>query len=234
MKLEKKETMHLEQAKSYKETNCMQRKEAEDSLNEYASKIKWLPDGTDSLLHIGSRSGDVLFDYIFPLLPKNFKKIVGIEKSDAMVSYAVENYRHPKLFFEHADIANRHDVDKILTKFGQFDHVTTLCSLHWVMDQELAFKSIYDLLAPNGDILISMCQDHPLYQHYRDMMALEKWTDYRQEMLKSTSPYFTSTDPVKMLKNILEKAGFKDIQVELKDHQCHFDKQVFIGKYFSK
>lgn len=221
--------MHLKQAKCYNETNCLQRKEAEDTLNEHASKIKWLSDGTDSVLHVGSRSGDVLFDYVFPLLPKNFKKIVGIEKSDAMISYAVENYRHPKLFFEQADIVNRHDVNKILKKFGQFNHVSTLCSLHWVMDQELAFKNIFDLLVPNGDILISICQYHPIYEHYRDMMALEKWTNYRQAMLESISPYFATSDPVQMLKEILEKTGFDDVQVELKDHQCHFDKQVFIG-----
>lgn len=224
--------MYLDKAKCYYETNGMQRKDAEDSLSECASKINWLPDGTDSVLHIGSRSGDVLFDYIFPLLPKNFKKLVGIDRSDAMVSYAIENYRHPKLFFEQADIVNRSDVDKILRKFGQFDHITTLCSLHWVLDQELAFKSIIDLLTPNGDIFITMCQNHPLYQHYRDMMTLGKWNNYRQEMVESTSPYFGSSDPVKMLKATLEKAGFKDIRVEMKDRQFHYDKQVFIGKYF--
>lgn len=209
----------------------MQRKDAEDSLKESGSKIKWSADGIDSLLHIGSRSGDVLFDYVFPLIPKSFKKIVGVDKSDAMVSYAVENYRHPKLTFEQADIVNQRDIDKILSKFGQFDHITTLCSLHWVMNQELAFKNIYDLLAPNGDIFVTMCQDHPLYEHYRDMMALEKWSSYREQMIQSTSPYFGSSDPVKMLKEILEKAGFKDIQVELKERQFHYEKQVFIGKY---
>lgn len=223
--------MYLDKAKSYDETNCMQRKDAEDSLNEYASKIKWLPNGTDSVLHIGSRSGDVLFDYIFPLLPKNFKRIVGIDKSDTMVSYATENYRHPKLFFEQADIVDRRDIDKILREYGQFDHITTLCSLHWALNQELAFKNIFDLMAPNGDIFITMCQDHPLYQHYRDMMALEKWKNYRQQMVESTSPYFGSSDPVKMLKQTLEKAGFKDIMVEIKDRQFHYEKQVFIGKY---
>lgn len=210
----------------------MQRKDAEDSLNEYASKIKWLPDGRDSVLYIGSRSGDVLFDYVFPILPKNFNKIVAIDNSDAMVSFAIENYRHPKLFFEQADIINRLDIDRILTRFGQFDHITTLCSMHWILNQELAFKSIFDLLAPNGDILLTMCQDHPLYQHYRDMMALEKWSKYRQQMEQSISPYFHSSDPVKMLKETLEKAGFADIHVEIKDRQFHFEKQVFIGKYF--
>lgn len=222
--------MHLDKAKSYNETNCLQRKDAEDSLKEYGSKIKWLPDGTDNLLHIGSRSGDILFDCVYPILPKNFNKIIGIDASNAMISYAVENYRHPKIHFEQADIVNQRDIDGLLSKYDQFDHITTLCSLHWVMNQELAFKNIFELLAPHGDILVTLCQDHPIYDHYKDMMALEKWSNYRQQMADSISPYFGSYDPVKMLKEILEKAGFRDIQVEIKDRQYHYEKRVFIGK----
>ncbi|KAG4074696.1 hypothetical protein HA402_008794 [Bradysia odoriphaga] len=220
--------MFLDKAKAYNETNCLQRQDAEDTLIEFASKLKWLTDGGDSVLHIGSRSGDVLFDYIFPLLPKNFTRLVGIDKSEEMISYALENYRHPKLTFDRADIINADDVNRILDKFGQFDHITTLCSLHWVMDQKLAFKNIFNLLAPHGDILITMCENHPLYEHYRDMMALDKWSDYREQMKLSTSPYFGVADPVKMLKEILERAGFKYVHVELKERLVRYEKQVFI------
>lgn len=222
--------MHLDKAKSYKATNFLQRKDAEESLKQYVSKIKWLPDSTDSLLNIGSRSGDILFDYIFPLLPKSFKKMVGIDKSEAMISYAVENYRHPKLFFEQGDIVNQCDVDKLFCKYGQFDHITSLCSLHWVLNQELAFKNIFDLLTPSGDIFVTMCQDHPLYEHYTDIMALEKWSDYRQQMKESISPYFGASDPVKMLTETLQRVGFKDIHVELKSRQCSIDRKIFIGE----
>ncbi|XP_037041110.1 uncharacterized protein LOC119077868 isoform X2 [Bradysia coprophila] len=220
--------MFLDKAKAYNETNCLQRQDAEDTLNEFASKVKWLTEGGDSVLHIGSRSGDVLFDYIFPLLPKNFSRLVGIDKSEEMISYAVENYRHPKLFFDRADIINADDVNRLLNQFGQFDHITTLCSLHWVMNQELAFKNIFNLLAPHGDILITMCERHPLYEHYRDMMAMDKWRDYREQMKLSMSPYFGASDPVKMLKAILEKAGFKYVHVELKERLVRYEKQVFI------
>lgn len=224
--------MHLDNAKSYNETNCLQRKDAEVTLKECINKIVWT--GKDTLLQIGSRTGDVLFDFVFPLLPKNFRHMVGTDKSEAMISHATENYRHPKLFFEQTDIVNRHEIDKLLGKYGEFDHIITLCSLHWVMNQELAFKHIYDLLATNGDILITMCQHHPLYEHYKDMMTLEKWNKYREQMVACTSPYFNSSDPVKMLKETLERAGFKDIHVEIKDRQHHFDNQVFIGKFVSR
>ncbi|KAG4074700.1 hypothetical protein HA402_008798 [Bradysia odoriphaga] len=220
--------MFLDEAKSYCKTNCLQRQDAEDTLNEFASKMKWVIEGGDSFLHIGSRSGDILFDYIFNLLPKNFTRLVGIDKSEEMISYAVENYRHPKLTFERADIINTDDVSRILNQFGQFDHISTLCILHWVMDQELAFKNIFNLLAPHGDILITMCENHPLYEHYRDMMALDKWSDYREQMKLSTSPYFGVADPVKMLKEILEKAGFKYVHVELKERLVRYEKQAFI------
>ncbi|KAG4075107.1 hypothetical protein HA402_013502 [Bradysia odoriphaga] len=220
--------MYLDKAKAYNETNCLQRQDAEDTLNEFASRVKWLIEGGDSVLHIGSRSGDVLFDYVFPLLPKNFRRLVGIDKSEEMISYAIENYHHPKLTFERADITNEDDINKLLNRFGQFNHITTLCSLHWVMDQELAFKNIFNLLAPHGDILITMCESHPLYEHYRDMMALDKWSDYQEQMQLSTSPYFGASDPVKMLNDILEKVGFNDIHVELKERKVRYEKQVFI------
>ncbi|XP_037041112.1 uncharacterized protein LOC119077870 [Bradysia coprophila] len=220
--------MLLDETKTGSKTNCLQRQDAEDTLNEFASKVKWLTEGGDSVLHIGSRSGDVLFDYIFPLLPKNFSRLVGIDKSEEMISYAVENYRHPKLFFDRADIINADDVNRILNQFGQFDHITTLCSLHWVMNQELAFKNIFNLLAPHGDILITLCESHPLFEHYRDMMAMDKWSDYREQMKLSTSPYFGVSDPVKMLKAILEKTGFKYVHVELKERLVRYEKQGFI------
>ncbi len=222
--------MHLDKAKSYNETNCLQRKDADDTFTEQANKIKWLTNGGDSILHIGSRSGDVLFDYVFPILPKTFKRIVGVDNSEAMISYATESFRHPKLIFDRADIIDPKDIDKLLHKHGQFDHVISLCSLHWVMDQELAFKNIFNLLTPHGDILITMCQHHPIYEHYRDTMALEKWSEYRHQMKLSTSPYFGATDPVKMLKDTLEKAGFQNVHVELKERSYHYEKQVFIGK----
>lgn len=223
--------MYVNNARVFNETNCLQRKDAEITLNEYMNRIEW-PD-RDSVLQIGSRTGDVLFDFVFQLLPQDFRHVVGIDRSEAMVSHAIENYRHPKLFFEQADIVNRLDIDKLLGKYGQFDHISTFCSLHWVMNQELAFKNIFDLLAPNGDILATIFQHHPLFEHYKEMMTLEKWNKYREQMVASTSPYFYSSDPVKMLKEILERVGFRDIHVELTERQHQFENKVFIGKLAS-
>lgn len=222
--------VRMHNAKSYHETNCMQRKDALDTILEYQNIFQWTQKGDDSLLDIGMGSGDVTFEYILPVLPAT-SRIIASDKSLEMIKYASENFPHPRITYEKLDIENENDVNEVLKKYGQFHHVTSFCCLHWALKQYDVMENIFHLLQPGGDILITICQHHPLYEHYADMSELPKWSKYRPDMKKSTTPYFRNDNPEKELLLRMERAGFVDINVVLKRRTHPFDSQVFIGEH---
>lgn len=225
----KEDEVRMHNAKRYHETNCMQRKDALDTILEYQNILQWSPNGDDSVLDIGAGSGDVTYDYILPVLPRK-AQIIASDKSLEMIEYARKNFSHPRITYAKLDIENENDVNEILKRFGQFNHITSFCCLHWALSQYDVMENIFHLLKPGGDILITICQHHPLYEHYADMSEVLKWSKYRHDMKKSTTPYFRKENPENELFLRLEHAGFVDINVVLK-HRCHpFDNQVFIGE----
>lgn len=222
--------VRMHNAKRYHETNCMQRKDALDTILEYQNIFQWTQKGDDSLLDIGTGSGDVTFDYILPALPAT-SRIIASDKSLEMIKYASENFSHPRITYEKLDIESENDVNEVLKKFGQFHHVTSFCCLHWALKQYDVMENIFHILQPGGDVLITICQHHPLYEHYADMSELSKWSKYRPDMKKSTTPYFRNDNPEKELFLRMERAGFVDINVVLKRRTHLFDSQVFIGEH---
>lgn len=221
--------VRMHNAKCYHETNCMQRKDALDTILEFKRVFQWTPDGDDSLLDIGSGSGDVTYDYILTNVPPN-TPIIGSDKSLEMIDYATLNFSHPRITYTKLDIESENDVNEVLRKFGQFRCITSFCCLHWAMKQYIVMENIFHLLQPGGEVLMTICQHHPLYEHYADMSELPKWSTYRPDMKKSTTPYFRNENPEKELYMRLERAGFVDISVELKRRHFPFDNQVFIGE----
>ncbi|KAJ6635102.1 Juvenile hormone acid O-methyltransferase [Pseudolycoriella hygida] len=217
----------MHSAKRYHETNCMQRKDALDTILEYESIFRWTPEGNDTLLDIGCGTGDVTMDYIVPMAPPGSRIVAG-DKSIEMVEYASTNFPHPRITYEELDIEKENHVNEILKKYGQFQHITSFCCLHWAMNQYEIMENIFNLLQPGGEVLMTVFQHHPLYEYYADMSENPKWSLYRPEMKISTSPYFRNENPEKELFLRIERAGFVDINVVLKERMYPFDSQVFI------
>lgn len=116
----------------YHRINFVQRHDARSILKKYAGSIMWREDGEDNLLDVGCGSGDVLVDYIYPVMPKNFQKIIGLDISEAMIRYAKKTFKkYQRVEFQTADIGGD-DIPSEL--FDQFDHVTSFYCLHWVQD----------------------------------------------------------------------------------------------------
>ena len=119
----------------YQRANSLQRRDAKQVLDEFAHMIQWRSDGNDSLLDIGCGSGDVTIDYILPLMPINFQRLIGVDISEQMIKYACDNFKHPDIKFYKADIGNDIEV-KILNQINNFDHITSFYCLHWVQNQK--------------------------------------------------------------------------------------------------
>ena len=71
----------MNNAKLYIKSNSLQKKDAKDIMEEFGHLFEWKDDGTESLIDIGCGSGDVLNEFIFPIMPKKFKKLVGVDIS---------------------------------------------------------------------------------------------------------------------------------------------------------
>lgn len=124
----------MNQACLYHRANQVQRHDAEQIIKEYAQKFYWRFDGTDTLLDVGSGSGDVLMDFILPVMPCKFKRIVGLDLSPKMVNYAHNYYsKQENCDFRVLDIGTKENLPNDL--YEQFDHVTSFYCLHWVQNQ---------------------------------------------------------------------------------------------------
>lgn len=121
------------QAKLYAHANELQRSDARKVLDEFGPLINW--NGHDTLLDIGCGSGDVTIDLVLPKMPRNYQKVVGMDISEKMVTFARERFcnKFMDLQFEQGDIGG--EMKQFSKYLGEFDHVTSFFCLHWVQNQ---------------------------------------------------------------------------------------------------
>lgn len=124
----------MNQACLYHRANQVQRHDAEQIIKEYFNRLQWRLDGCDSLLDVGSGSGDVLMDFIYTIMPVKFDRIVGSDISPKMINYAKKCYNlQKKCEFRVLDISTDWGVPNDMKE--QFDHVTSFYCLHWIQNQ---------------------------------------------------------------------------------------------------
>jgi len=157
----------------------VQRHDAKLILDEFASTLQWRSDGEDALLDVGSGSGNVLMDFVRPLLPIR-GQLVGTDISSQMVGYASKHYqREERTRFQVLDIGCEQLPEELS---GRFDHVTSFYCLHWVQNLKGALGNIYNLLKPEGgDVLLAFLASNPVYEVYKILK--------KNEDQKFLSPY---------------------------------------------
>lgn len=205
----------------YHRSNDVQRRDAKQVLDEFAHLIQWRNDGKDSLLDIGCGTGDVTIDYILPLMPRNFSRLVGVDLSEQMIGHARKIYETEKISFEKLDISI--SIDEILENGTKpFDHITSFYCLHWVQNQKLATKNIYRLLQTNGDCLVAFLANNPIYEIYKLLAQNVKWRKYMQNLNRFISPYQYADNPVEECEKNLYMAGFRDYSVTLANKKFYY------------
>jgi juvenile hormone acid methyltransferase len=125
--------------KLYIQTNNLQRRDGEAILAQHSDIFRWKNDGSDSLLDIGCGSSDVTIDFILPMMPKNFSKLVGVDISKLMIQHSKDLYENDHIKFYELDIGadifnNAHEIEDDL-KPNSFNCVTSFYTLHWVINQ---------------------------------------------------------------------------------------------------
>lgn len=222
-------------------------------FKEYSKLIKWRLDGCDTLLDVGSGPGDVLMDYVLPLMPRNFGKIVCSDISSDMIEFA-KSYYHgtDRCEFKILDIATKLPLPKELR--GQFDHVTSILCLHWVQDYRFldrifiktfweiirfsfhfrtALKNIYDLILPDGgDCFFIFIASHTIFDTYNYISRYTKWSEYVKDVHRFISPLHYSRDPKGEFTDLMKEAGFENIVVDLKPTTTNYETaENFKGKF---
>lgn len=202
----------------YQRANPMQRNDAKQMIETFSNQFKWRPDGEDSLLDIGCGSGDVTIDFILPVLPPKFKRLVGADISDGMLDYARQSYQHSKIVFEKLDVGAPLESN---TWEDPFDHVTSFYCLHWVRDQRQAISNIYNLLSTEGDCLLVYLASHPYFEVTKRLSKTKRWASYLTDIFYP--PYQFSGNPIDELTKLLETTGFAEFSVQVVEKTFTFN-----------
>lgn len=211
----------MENGALYQRSNGVQRRDAKQVLDEFSHLFQWRSDGKDLVLDIGCGSGDVTVDYILPILPLKFSRLVGADLSDGMLRYARENYgQYTKLSFEKLDIGIPID----LRAFPEpFDHITSFYCLHWIENQKQAMKNIYNLLTSEGDCLLVFLAENPIFEVYKQLSKKKKWAPFMLDVNRFISPYQHSENPADDFGNLLYATGFTEYSVVVREKLFVYD-----------
>uniref|UniRef100_A0A1I8NP59 Methyltransferase type 12 domain-containing protein n=1 Tax=Stomoxys calcitrans TaxID=35570 RepID=A0A1I8NP59_STOCA len=212
----------------YISANDVQRHDADVVVKKFSSKMQWHPKGEDTLIDLGSGSGDVLMDIVYPRIPKNFQRIVCTDVNPTMISYARQKFGHVKgVEFETLDMATDTLPEQLK---GQFDHVTSFYALMYARTQRQAIKNIWELLRPTGGdcLFITLCT-HPIFHAYKVLSKMEKWAQYAIDVDSFIPPQQNCQEPRKQFMEFLTDAGFTDFSVELQ-HKTYDYRSVEVFK----
>ncbi|XP_034827179.1 juvenile hormone acid O-methyltransferase [Maniola hyperantus] len=199
----------MHNAELYQKSNTMQKRDAQQCLEEYAKKIKWKNDG-DTIIDIGCGDGSVTSSILKKFLPYNYKRLVGCDISERMVQFANEHHATEHTSFAVLDIeGNLPDQMR-----ENFDHAFSFYTLHWIKHQETAFTNIYRLLAKGGDCLLIFLGHMPVFDVYRILARSARWSYWLRDVDRFVSPYHDSQDPEKEIKRIMTTIGFTSVEVK--------------------
>lgn len=178
------------------------------------------PDGRDSLLDVGCGTGDITADYILPVLPKQFSRLVGGDISESMLSVARKTVTNSKVSFEILDIERPIDNHIFSTPF---DHITSFFCLHFVKDQRQGFLNIYNLMKTGGDCLLAYVFSHPVYTVLNQLSKYPRWDPYLKDIDSWIPPFQFSNDPIAPLERIMNDIGFSECNVHVRDVSGSYD-----------
>ncbi len=137
------------------------------------------------------------------ILPEGY--VIGLDLSPQMIAFASKTFTSPRnLLFLRGD-ARALPFDK------QFDWVVSFCTQHWILEQEMALRSMHESLVEGGKILIVTLAPSPnnLGPQCQRLAHSEKWSQYFPNF-KPTRLYLTAT----AYRELLQKTGFDSIVIE--------------------
>lgn len=128
----------MNNAKLYHKSNSLQKRDAQEIINEFSHLFDHKVGSDSVLLDIGCGAGDVLVELILPKLHENYTEVIGVDVSVEMVKYATEKYRSQFLKFLKVDIQSDFLSSKTFKRPlrpESVDFITSFYCLHWIQNQ---------------------------------------------------------------------------------------------------
>ncbi|GAB0090890.1 hypothetical protein DMENIID0001_056660 [Sergentomyia squamirostris] len=183
----------------------------EKYFRKHCHHLKWNPEET--VLDIGSGTGDVCRKFIFPILPNDLKCYVRSDVSAKMLNEAKGVFKNnPKVSFWLLDITAEIEVKTRL----KYDHIISINTFMWISDQLNAFKNVYELLKPGGGCFLMFLSKCNFVATILDLVRRPRWKSfYPNPELIYPFPYMTDPDPVRTVTDMMTTIGFSNINVYL-------------------
>ncbi|KAJ0175450.1 hypothetical protein K1T71_008609 [Dendrolimus kikuchii] len=200
----------MNDAKLYQKSNSLQKRDTLLCLEENIKKIRW--QSNSRILDIGCADGSVT-KYLKYYIPKDFNKLVGCDISEKMVRFANRHNDDERTSF----IVFNIEGEMVDDMMGAFDHVFSFYTVHWIKNQEKAFRNIFNLLTEQGDCLLLFVGQIHIFDIYRILAARRKWSEWLIDVDRYISPYHDSLNPAKEIRQMMESIGFQNIDVRCED-----------------
>ncbi len=213
--------MSLWDADCYDENSKLQQTIAENFLSLLQKRFKLKKNGR--LLDVGCGAGrttKLIFQY-FPEI-----QILGVDASKEMIDFASRKYANRNLSFS---VDRAEELETVETE--SVDAVVSFFCLHWVKDQESAFKSMFRVLKPGGWIGLMFAAetgwDDPIDRAYAESIAEEPWKEFFKRPAKEADWYIAD---VWKIRAQLETCGFEVVFQEAQHSDYSFDsKDAFVS-----
>lgn len=189
-------------AELYRQTATQQTKLALSILKEMTFK------GDERVLDIGCGDGRITAYIATELVPKG--TVLGIDASPEMIKLSQETF--PQNIY--SNLAFQNIPAEALNLPKQFDVIISFNALHWVKEQVLALKNIYNALVPHGRVFILI---HPRVEHVwgppERISASKKWEKYFKNFLQPHQ--FYDVDGYEIL---VRQSGLTIDSIKIKSH----------------
>lgn len=202
----------MQQPAVYAQNSSLQWNLVTETLENYPWK------GNERVLDVGCGHG-ALSGEIAEKVPHGV--VLGVDLSEKMISYASESIVKHNLVFLTADAT-------ALPFYNQFDLVVSSFALHWVLEQESAYASLYKCLVPGGKLLIVEAAKRNNYVGplTEELAKNTKWAPYFREY-KSQRVYLTESEA----HAILERVGFIPLSINVTTTLTLFEDKLALVNY---
>ncbi len=204
----------MQEPATYAKNSSLQWNLVKESLDNYPWK------GNERVLDVGCGHG-ALTSKIAESVPDGY--VIGLDLSEKMIAFASESLEQSglrNLIFMAGDATN-------LPFYNQFDVVVSTFALHWVLEQEKAYRSLYQTLAPGGKLFIVEAAKRNNYVGplTEQLVQNPKWEPYFKEY-KNQRVYLTEKEAYELL----NKTGFTPLSIKTSTTTTVFaDKNALVG-----
>ena len=165
-------------------------------------KRTWI--GNEIVMDAGAGSGN-LTKILADKVPQG--KVYAVDSDPNMVQHAKSNL---------SGCSNVQVIHSSMDKVNlptEADLIFSNSALHWILDQEGLFSHFWQLLKPNGELLIEYGADGNVERPLSVIFKITQFDQFREYFVNwKQSWYFPKQDEIERL---LQKAKFRNIQVNL-------------------